>query len=73
MMFPYDPTILAALQTTPQSIDDVIAILQAIQAVCEDGDGLKWFNRASSSRSPRPSRRGFGPRRLYQPKLDRSP
>jgi len=43
-MFPYDPTLLAAVQTTPQSIADVVQILEAIEAVCADGDGLKWFN-----------------------------
>ncbi len=43
-MFPYDATILAAIQTTPQSIADVVRILQAIEDTCVDGDGLKWFN-----------------------------
>jgi hypothetical protein len=43
-MFPYDPTLLAAVQTTPQSIADVVRIMQAIEAICTDGDGLKWFN-----------------------------
>src|SRR5208283_2182071 len=43
-MFPYDPAILAAVQKLPQSIGDVIETLQAIDAACVDGDGLKWFN-----------------------------
>ena len=43
-MFPYDPALLAAVQTTPQTIADVVQILEAIQAACADGDGLKWFN-----------------------------
>jgi hypothetical protein len=43
-MFPYDPILAAAVQTTPQSIADVVQILDAIEAACADGDGLKWFN-----------------------------
>jgi hypothetical protein len=43
-MFPYDPTLLAIVQTTPQSIADVLQTMQAIGATCIDGDGLKWFN-----------------------------
>lgn len=43
-MFPYDSNILAAVQTTPQTIADVVQILEAIQSVSDDGDGLKWFN-----------------------------
>lgn len=43
-MFPYDPTLLAAVQATPQSIADVVQILEAVEATCIDGDGLKWFN-----------------------------
>jgi hypothetical protein len=43
-MFPYDPTLLAAVQTIPQSIPDVIQIMQTIDATCIPGDGLKWFN-----------------------------
>jgi Family of unknown function (DUF5995) len=43
-MFSYDPVILAAVQTIPQSIADVIQIMQTIDATCTDGDGLKWFN-----------------------------
>jgi hypothetical protein len=43
-MFSYDPTLLAAVQTTPKTIADVVQFLEAIEAVCADGDGLKWFN-----------------------------
>lgn len=43
-MFPYDPTLLAAVQTPPQTVPDVIQIMQTIEATCVDGDGLKWFN-----------------------------
>jgi hypothetical protein len=43
-MFPYDPTLLDAVQTSPQSIPDVIQIMQTIDATCVSGDGLKWFN-----------------------------
>src|SRR5580692_12180908 len=43
-MFPYDPSLLEAVSTPPQSIADVLEIMEAIEAACEDGDGLKWFN-----------------------------
>jgi hypothetical protein len=43
-MFPYDPILLAAVQTTPQTIADVVRILDTIQTACADCDGLKWFN-----------------------------
>lgn len=43
-MFPYDPAILAALQSPPQAISDVVQVLQTIDAACVDKDGLKWFN-----------------------------
>jgi hypothetical protein len=42
--FPYDPELLAAVQTPPQSVADVVQILDTIEATCVDGDGLKWFN-----------------------------
>jgi hypothetical protein len=44
-MFAYDEQLLAAVQPAPQSVDDVIGAMRAIDAVCDDGDGLKWFNR----------------------------
>jgi hypothetical protein len=43
-MFAYDDQLLAAVEPAPQSIDDAIRIMQAIDAICPDGDGLKWFN-----------------------------
>jgi hypothetical protein len=43
-MFPYDPALLAAVQATPQSINDVLQILHTIDSTCVDADGLKWFN-----------------------------
>ena len=43
-MFPYDDQLLAAVEPVPQSIDDAIRTMQAIDAICSDGDGLKWFN-----------------------------
>ena len=43
-MFPYDAEILNLAVTVPQSIPDVVRTLQAIDAICVDGDGLKWFN-----------------------------
>jgi len=43
-MFPYDPTILAAVQAKPQKIADVFRIMQTIDVTCVEEDGLKWFN-----------------------------
>jgi hypothetical protein len=43
-MYPYDATLLTAVQTAPQSISDVLQTLQAINTTCVDADGLKWFN-----------------------------
>ena len=43
-MFPYDLALLAAVQNAPQSISDVVQILENIESICADGDGLKWFN-----------------------------
>jgi len=43
-MFPYDPTLLAAVHSPSQSIPDVLQIMQTIEDTCVDGDGLKWFN-----------------------------
>ena len=44
-MFAYDDQILAAVDAAPQTVDDVIGAMQAVDAICVDGDGLKWFNR----------------------------
>jgi Family of unknown function (DUF5995) len=43
-MFAYDPALLAAVSSTPQTVADVLQMLESIQALCVDGDGLKWFN-----------------------------
>jgi hypothetical protein len=43
-MFPYDPTLVAAVATVPRSVPDVVGILDKIDAVCDEADGLKWFN-----------------------------
>ncbi len=44
MSFPYDSQLLAAVAAPPQSVTQVLQTLQAIGAICVDGDGLKWFN-----------------------------
>ena len=43
-MFPYDTDLLTAVQATPQSIADVVSIMRTIDSLCDNGDGLKWFN-----------------------------
>jgi len=43
-MFSYDAALLTAVEAPPQSIPDVLQILQTIGATCDDADGLKWFN-----------------------------
>jgi len=43
-MFPYDPALATVVQTTPRSISDVLGMMQSIDALCVEGDGLKWFN-----------------------------
>jgi hypothetical protein len=43
-MFPYDPVLLARVQTAPRSIADIVQTMETIEATCVDGDGLKWFN-----------------------------
>jgi hypothetical protein len=43
-MFPYDPAIVAAVQNAPQTIADVLRALHTIDGICENTDGLKWFN-----------------------------
>ena len=44
-MFAYDPQLAAITQKSPQSVAEVLQTLEAIDAICADGDGLKWFNR----------------------------
>lgn len=43
-MFPYDSKLVAAVETVPRTVADVVGILEKIQAICGDNDGLKWFN-----------------------------
>jgi len=43
-MYPYDPAILAAVQSPRQTIPDVLQGLQTIDGLCVEEDGLKWFN-----------------------------
>ena len=42
--FPYDSALVAATRNPPRSVAEVLTIMQAIDAACVDGDGLKWFN-----------------------------
>ncbi|HVV46596.1 MAG TPA: DUF5995 family protein, partial [Bryobacteraceae bacterium] len=43
-MFSCDSVIGAALEKAPQTIEDVLGIMEAIEAGVGDLDGLKWFN-----------------------------
>lgn len=43
-MFSYDRDLLKTVQTAPNSVAEVLTIMQNIEATCVDGDGLKWFN-----------------------------
>ena len=43
-MFPYDSALVLAVRSPAQSIADVLRTLRAIDAMCIDIDGLKWFN-----------------------------
>src|SRR5215471_4146932 len=43
-MFPYDPALIEAAHAAPHCIADVLRTLAKIDAICADGDGLKWFN-----------------------------
>ena len=44
-MFAYDPELAAATEKPPQSVAEVLQTLQTIEAICVEGDGLRWFNR----------------------------
>jgi hypothetical protein len=44
VMFPYDAQLVTAAQSAPQTISGVLNVMRSIDAVCADGDGLKWFN-----------------------------
>ena len=43
-MFEYDNRLLAAVAVKPRVIGEVIQILEKIDGICVDQDGLKWFN-----------------------------
>ena len=43
-MFSYDSKLATIVQTIPQSISDVLGTMRSIDALCDQGDGLKWFN-----------------------------
>src|SRR5580704_14721231 len=43
-MFSYDAQLAGATQIARQSIPEVLQLLLAIDATCDDDDGLKWFN-----------------------------
>ncbi|MGA7342723.1 MAG: DUF5995 family protein [Terracidiphilus sp.] len=43
-MFPYDSTLVSTVATAPESVPDVVRMLENIGSVCADTDGLKWFN-----------------------------
>jgi Family of unknown function (DUF5995) len=43
-MFSYDAQLVSVTQIARQSIPEVLQLLQAIDATCDDDDGLKWFN-----------------------------
>jgi len=45
IMLTCDDSLLDAMRTRPQTIDAVIQVMQAIDALLPDNDGLKWFNR----------------------------
>ena len=43
-MFPYDPQLLASLETPPTAVADVLALMQSIDSLTIAADGLHWFN-----------------------------
>lgn len=43
-MFAYDAELASALIEPPASIAEVLSIMQTIDTLTVDGDGLKWFN-----------------------------
>jgi len=44
MMFPYDPELLHAAQADTKTVSEVLAVMETLDALMVDGDGLKWFN-----------------------------
>jgi hypothetical protein len=63
-MFPYDSQLAATAGASVASITEVLAVMQAIDATCIDGDGLKWFNwlylQVTSAVESRVALGGFG-------------
>jgi hypothetical protein len=43
-MFAYDEALLKAVGAPVKTIPEVLATMQAIDAILPEGDGLKWFN-----------------------------
>lgn len=43
-MFSYDSTLAEVVSTAPQTVPDVVQVMEGIDSTCQDGDGLKWFN-----------------------------
>jgi hypothetical protein len=43
-MFSYDQLLCDTAATGPRSIANVLRTFEAIDSICIDGDGLKWFN-----------------------------
>lgn len=44
VMFPYDRQLADALRIAPQTITNVLEVMQQIDHTCDPTDGLKWFN-----------------------------
>ena len=43
-VFPYDPALLAAVQSKPRSIAEVLEVMDTMGRQLQDADGLKWFH-----------------------------
>jgi hypothetical protein len=43
-VFPYDARLAGAVADLPADIAGVIRVMETIEGLCADGDGLKWFN-----------------------------
>lgn len=43
-VFPYDSSLLAAVQAQPKTIDDVLSTMQSMEALFAPDDGLFWFH-----------------------------
>lgn len=44
-MFPYDPQLFTIFSSPAQTIPQLVAALAQVDGICDDGDGVKWFNR----------------------------